>query len=76
MRSCSYSILSIYQVYALDGAEAYELCSRKALLAIYKSFVRPHLNYGDILYDKLGNLNFESKIQSLYCNNWYHTRDI
>ena len=24
---------------------------RKALLTLYKSFVRPHLDYGDILYD-------------------------
>ena len=36
---------------------------RKAPLTIYKSFVRPHLDYGDILYDKPGNLNFESKIE-------------
>ena len=26
--------------------------SRKTLLAIYKSFVRPNLNYADIIYDK------------------------
>ena len=32
--------------------------SRNALLAIYKSFVRPHLNYGDILSDKPNNENF------------------
>ena len=38
---------------------------RKALLTIYKSFVRPHLDYGDILYDKPGNLNFESKIEKV-----------
>ena len=36
---------------------------RKALPTIYKSFVRPHLDYGDTWYDKLGNLNFESKIE-------------
>ena len=24
---------------------------RKALLTLYKSFVRPHLDYGDIIYD-------------------------
>ena len=39
--------------------------TRKALLTIYKSFVRPHLDYGDILYDKPGNLNFESKIEKV-----------
>ena len=39
--------------------------SRKALLTIYKSFVRPHLYYGDIFYDKPGNLNFESKTENV-----------
>ena len=38
---------------------------RKVLLTIYKSFVRPHLNYSDILYDKLANLNSESKIEKV-----------
>ena len=32
---------------------------------IYKTFVRPHLNYSNILYDKTGNLNFESKIEKI-----------
>ena len=32
---------------------------RKALPTIYKSFVRPHLDYGDTLYDKPDNQNFE-----------------
>ena len=39
---------------------------RKALLTIYKSFVRPHLDYSDILYDKPGNLNFGSKIEKVH----------
>ena len=25
---------------------------RKTLINVYKSFVRPHLDYGDIIYDK------------------------
>ena len=36
---------------------------KKALLTIYKSFVRSHLNYGDILYDKPDNQNFENKLE-------------
>ena len=32
--------------------------SRHALLTIYKSFTRPHLDYGDIVYDNPGNLFF------------------
>ena len=36
---------------------------RKALLTIYKSLIRPHLDYGDILYDKPGNQNFQNKLE-------------
>ena len=38
---------------------------RNALLAIYKSFVRPNLDYGDILYDKPDNQNFKSKLEKV-----------
>ena len=38
---------------------------RNALLTIYKSFIRPHLDYGDILYDKLNNENFQNKIERI-----------
>ena len=33
---------------------------RNALLTIYKSFVRPHLDYDDILYDKPNNKIFRA----------------
>ena len=35
------------------------------LLIIYKSFIRPNLDYGDILYDKANNENFQNKIEKL-----------
>ena len=38
---------------------------QKASLTIYKSFVRPHLNYGDILYDKPNNENFQNKSENV-----------
>ena len=38
---------------------------RKALLTIYKSFVRPHLDYADILYDHPFNECFKSKIEKV-----------
>ena len=38
---------------------------RNALLTIYKSFVRPNLDYGDILYDKPDNQNFKSKLEKV-----------
>ena len=36
---------------------------RNALLTIYKSFVRLHLDYGDILYDNPNNENFQNKLE-------------
>ena len=38
---------------------------RNALLTIYKSFIRPHLDYGDILYDKPSNDNFQNKMEKV-----------
>ena len=39
-----------------------------ALLTIYKSFIRPHLDYGDIIYDKAVNESFHAKLESLPYN--------
>ena len=38
---------------------------RNSLLTIYKSFIRPHLDYGDISYDNLNNENFQSKLEKV-----------
>ena len=38
---------------------------RNALLTIHKSFVRPHLDYGDISYDKPNNGNFQNKLEKV-----------
>ena len=38
---------------------------RDALLRIYKSFIRPHLDYGDIIYDKPNNDSFKNKIENI-----------
>lgn len=35
--------------------------SRSSLLALYKSFLRPHSGYGDVIYDQPGNLSFTQK---------------
>ena len=35
--------------------------THNALLTIYKSFIRPHLDYGDILYDKPNNENIQNE---------------
>ena len=41
---------------------------RSALLTIYKSFISPHLDYGDIVYDKAFNESFHAKLKSLQYN--------
>ena len=41
------------------------LLPRTALIKIYKAFVRPHLDYGDILYDQAFNLSFQQKLESI-----------
>ena len=41
---------------------------RQALLSIYKLFVRPHLDYGDIIYDQPNNESFRQKLESYQCN--------
>ena len=41
---------------------------RDALLTIYKSIVRPHLDYGDIIYDESQNKSFCNKLESVQYN--------
>ena len=41
---------------------------RNALLAIYKSFFRPHQDYGDIVYDQLDNESYISKREQVQYN--------
>ena len=41
---------------------------RLALLTIYKCFIRPNLDYGDIIYDQAYNLSFHQKLESIQYN--------
>ena len=41
---------------------------RSSLLIIYKSFIRPHLDYGRIVYDQPNNSSLSEKIESLQYN--------
>jgi len=41
---------------------------RSALLTIYKSFIRPHLDYSDIIYDQAFNNSFHQKLESIQYN--------
>ena len=44
------------------------LLPRSSLLTIYKSFVRPHLDYGDVIYDQSNNARMSDKIESVQYN--------
>ena len=48
--------------------ELQNILPRSALLTIYKSFVRPHLDYGDIIYDQAYNTSFHQKLEPLQYN--------
>ena len=42
--------------------------TRNYLLTIYKAFIRPHLNCGDIVYYYLGNASFMQRLKSVQYN--------
>ena len=41
---------------------------RPPLITIYKSFIRSHLDYGDIIYDQAYNVSFHQKLESTQYN--------
>ena len=42
--------------------------SRTSLFRIYKSFIRLHFDYGDIIYDQAYNVSFQQKVKSIQYN--------
>ena len=46
----------------------HHILPRSPLLTIYKSFTRPHLDYGDIIYDQEYNASFHQKLDSIQYN--------
>ena len=38
---------------------------RKSLITIYKDFLRPLIDYGDIIYEKPQNDSFSEKLESM-----------
>ena len=44
------------------------LLPRTALITIFKAFIRPYLDYGDILYDQAYNILFNQKLESIQYN--------
>ena len=64
--------MSTYRVKKINATRSQDLSKklsiqlpREALLWIYKSFVRPNLDYGDIIFDKPNNESFKSRIESI-----------
>ena len=44
------------------------LLPRTMLITIYKTFIWPHLDYGDVLYDQAFNNSFKEKLESVQYN--------
>ena len=44
------------------------LLPRHSLLTIYKAFARPHLDYGDIIYDNPGNISLAHRLETIQYN--------
>ena len=42
-----------------------DILPRDSLVTIYKSFMRPHLDYGDVIYDHPSNELFSDKMEQL-----------
>ena len=44
------------------------LLPRAALITLYKSFIRPYLDHGDIIYEQAFNSSFHEKLESIQYN--------
>ena len=42
-----------------------QILPRQSLITIYKSFIRPHLEYGDIVYNRAFNESFHKNLESI-----------
>ena len=40
----------------------------RKLLIVYKSFIKPHMDYGDIIYDQASNTSFHRQLESIQYN--------
>ena len=45
-----------------------KIVPRQFLITIYKSFIWPHLDYGDIVYDRAFNESFHKYLESIQYN--------
>ena len=62
-------IILIRQIKVLVSFEnCKQFLPRNSLLAIYKSFIRPLLDYADVIYDQPSNSLFSKKSESVQQN--------
>ena len=45
-----------------------KILPRPPLITIYKSFIRPHVDYGDVIYNQVYNVSFHQKVESIQYN--------
>ena len=48
--------------------ELQNLLPRESLITIYKAFIGPHLDYGDVLFDQAFNASSQEKLESIQYN--------
>ena len=41
---------------------------RHSLITVYKAFIRPHLEYGDVIYERAFNKSFHQRLESILYN--------
>ena len=46
----------------------YHYMPRDSLVTIYKSFIRPHLDYADVIFNRPSNAAFSNRIESAQYN--------
>ena len=44
------------------------LLPRRSLITIYKYFIRPHIDYGDVIFDQAYNKSFHEKLENVKYN--------
>ena len=47
-----------------------KILPRPVLMTIYKAFVRPHLDYGDVIYDEAYSEILNQKVKYVQYNAW------
>ena len=54
----------LWKLHNLTKASTYNIST----YANITRFIRPYLEYGDIIYDQASNLSFYEKLESIWCN--------